>query len=386
MNPALLLATLATPEGVGVPYVLNYNRAQLAGWRAARDAGNAKVAFVGDSTFAGIGANPTGADSFTNARAHSMPTQLAALLTAGGLAAESDSFWCDAGNTSIADMEAYNPSIDVGGNWVRNAGTISLGGPSLKNGEATADTTSLTFTPIEDVDSFDIYYIKANLSLGTFTVNIDGGATLATVNSNGTPETIGKVTVGAANGGSVSVGAHDVRVQRNGTGGNIYITAIDAYVAGQAPVRIWNMGRRSSTTALWIAGTAGWSPRNAIAAVNPDLTVFCLGINDWLTSVPVATFSANAQTYIDAIPNDCIIGIPTPSSDGSASLAVQADFRAAIIQLGVDNNMPVFDFGGPLGGSYVDGNALGLYDDLIHPNGDGYGAQARAFRALLEAN
>lgn len=384
MRPPMRSAN-ASREGVGVPYVLNYNWAQLAGWRAARDAGNAKVAFVGDSTFAGVGANPTGSDSFTNSRAYSMPAQLAALLSAGGLAAESDSFWADGGNTSIADMEAYNPSIDIGGNWVRNAGTITLGGPSLKNGEATADTTSMTFTPIAEVDSFDIYYIQANFSLGTFTVNIDGGSTLATVNSNGTPETISKVTVGAANGDSVSVGPHDVRVQRNGTGGNIYITAIDAYVAGDTPVRIWNMGRRSSTTALWIAGTAGWSSRNALVAVDPDLTVFSLGINDWLTGVSTATFTSNAQTFIDAIPNDGVLCIPSPSASGSASLAVQAEYRAAIIQLGVDNNMPVLDLAGPLGGSYLAGDALELYYDAIHPNGDGYAVQASAMRALLLA-
>ena len=45
---------------------------------------------------------------------------------------------------------------------------------------------------------------------------------------------------------------------------------------------------------------AAWSPETAVTTQAPDLILLSIGINDWVSGVPIATYTGNLQSMVTA--------------------------------------------------------------------------------------
>src|SRR3954469_6767848 len=115
-----VIAPPSTPSSLRLPPALGsgLDTTLLARWRAAKarvraGTGDAFVGVVGDSTTAGQGAG-TGASYTNGAKTLSVPSRLAARLTAIGLRASADSVFgnqnVDSATRANANYVAYNPA------------------------------------------------------------------------------------------------------------------------------------------------------------------------------------------------------------------------------------------------------------------------------------
>lgn len=337
--------------------------------QARRGAGRSGIAFVGDSTYLGL----MSAGGVANSKAASPPYQIADALAALGIRTDKRSFWSDGGAVaSSTTLPTLDPRVTFGAGWA-STGPFSLGGAMPAN---STTTNALSFTPGGSFDTIDIYYVR-NSGLATFTVNVDGGSTLATINSSG-GLSVQKATV------TCSSSATTINIQRNGTGTNAFIVGVDAYLSTDLGLAIWNMGACSSTTTNWKGAANAWEPVLALATVAPKAIFINLGINDARFGVSAATYKSNMQTLITACVAiaDTILVVPVPSDTAITAGATQAAYVTAILEIGVTNNIPVLN----LAERYVNystANAAGFMADQLHPSGDGYGDTAAAHLPLF---
>jgi hypothetical protein len=324
---------------------------------------NAKLAFVGDSTTASM----TGVTvlSFQNTIASTVSKIL------------NKSLFTTNNNCTFGDFLRNNPAngyatVDprFGGAglaaWTQTA-FATAGGCSFGN---STTTTTLAFTPLESFDQIDVYSLDNTGGYGQWTINVDGGASLGTVDNNGT-RAIRKSSF------SVALGAHTINIQRNGTGGQVYIFGIVTRNSTAKAIDIFNLGCGSSDTAFWAGSTPGTGPSNAITTYAPDLTVIDLGINDRRLINYSSTFDTNLQAVVTAAKTsgDVLLCVPVPSDLAYSAYTTTANIGAyndAIYRIAAANNCQVFNKE-TLFQSYTLGQAGGLYIDQLHPNGPGYG-------------
>lgn len=359
-----------------IPYVFNADPRYLSKWRKARanvrsGGANGKVLCVGDSTTYGYGSNAAGSASL---KTGAWPAQLASLLqSAHNITAQANAFFGD-GNTAAlsgGSLNVCDPRITVGSSWT--AGVTSLGHASFT---ASTTTNSLDFLPTVNVDSFDIYYVT-NGGLGTFSWSINGGA--ATNQSTNTTAGVGKLTV------TGSLTANTLHLKWV-SGGSVYILGIDAYDSSAKTMSVMNAGWVGATSSDWAPATNVWDPAKAIAGVAPDLTIICLGINDWNGAVSAASFTANAQTVITQAKTsgDVLLVSPPPTNTAATAASAQSPIVQAHYALAVSNSCPLID----LNARWVDyttSNALGYYKstDSYHPSKPGYSDMASIIGSVL---
>ncbi len=364
-SPGTFTTATATTQLLGPVVALRHWNAAVAKVRAGVQLG--KAALIGDSTTTGTGAGSGGA-GLTGARAKSYPTVLATLLQAYQVPAQANSFFGGAGQTSTYFSSGYDPRViqAPGTGWQPNAS--SLGGGAFQN---TTTTDPLQFTPVDAFDTMVIYYIQ-NTGFATWTVNVDGGATLATVNSAGT-SSVQTSTV------TTTLATHTINIARTGVGTSAYIIGIDTYDSATKKLSIWNMGQSGTKVADWVLAVNPWDKLNALGTVAPDLTIIDLGINDWTAGTDPTTFAANYQTLITKaqLSGDCILMVPVPSSTSSASTATQTIYADIIRGLAVTNTCALVDMIYPWG-SYTISNGLGYMYDNLHPLPAGYADMARS--------
>lgn len=357
--------------------VYNLTPTSLPRWRKCianvrAGTGRCKLATVGDSTTAGLLSNGTS----TNIRPNSYPYVMAKrLMYQGAQIATIDSTWGDAGAAdSSSTLPTFDSRITFGSGWLTSGEPFSLGGHVPANATT---TNTYSFAPAGSFDTIDIYYIQ-NTGLATFTVNVDGGATAATINSAGSIS-VQKATI------TVAAGTHTINIQRNGTGGTAFIIGIDAYLSTAPKVAVWNMGSCSSTSGNWAANTsAPWDPTQAIVTVAPDVAVINLGINDMRTGVSLATTIANIQTIITALAAhmDVVLTIPVPSQTSIIPQATQDAYRAALIGLATANSVPLIDLPARFV-NYTTANSNGFMADQLHPDAQGYQDMATSVLSVL---
>lgn len=360
--------------------VYNFKPSNTAKWRTAMakvraGAGSAKILNVGDSTTFGQGAG-TGASGTIGARAKSYPVFLATILTGMGLPAHSGSI-CGNGGLTDTDFLAYDPRLALGAGWAQSVIT-SLATRTWLN---SSTVNPLTFTPAQAFDTIEIWYLQ-NAGYATFTVGVDGGAPLQTINAAGAQALV-KATV------TCPAGTHAINIARNGTGGSLHITAINTLHSAAAAVSVIGAGWSGSAASSWDLISSPWSPGFAIPAIGADLTIINLGINNWRGTPPVDfdTFTTQYQSSLSRAKTtgDVIILGPVPSAYASANPQQQADYMAALYALAASNDVPLIDMTKRFR-SYADANALGFYFDQLHPTGIGYADEAQFIaRTLLAA-
>jgi lysophospholipase L1-like esterase len=358
--------TLATPSEF-----LNFSSNNLRRWRKAIGAvragtGRARLALVGDSTTAGTGSANSGT---TNAVPGSYPTLLAALLNSADVPATASSCW---GRNMLP---ATDPRV-AAPNWVQSS--YVLNGNSMR---ANGITDTMAFTPGVSWDTAEVWYADLAGS-GTFTVNADGGATLATVTPSGSGA-LNKVIVTKALATSV------LNIART-TGGSVYIAGVVTYDSTSKKVDVCNLGWHGSKVVDWATANASYinnvTPVSNLPQVAPDLTVISLTINDWSNATDMASYTTYLQAIITAAltTGDVIIMSGIPSSPTAATTDVQAKYIDAARQIALANNLPFINLT-QRWGSYAVSNALGMYSDTLHPLAVGYADVARAVAVALKS-
>lgn len=338
--------------------------------RVRAGTGRMTIACLGDSTTAGTGAN-TGGSGQVGAYAYAYPAALKTLLNTKLAAAVDGSMWGHANNDVVA-YGTYDPRVSVGTGWTTDS-TAGIA-PFWIN---STTTNALAFTPPEQCDTAVIWYVR-NTGQGQFTINVDGGAALATVDSSGTAAVLSQTV-------TFTKGAHTINIARNGTGGAAYIIGVHSYDSTAPSISVWNWGWHGSTAAVWSLQGAQGRPATAIAAIAPDVVICNIGINDMGTSV--ATFQTNLQTIVTKAlaGGDCILVVPVPSSTAVHPQADQDAVRSAILAVAATNDLPVIDLSLDFE-SYTQANTSGWMFDTLHPNKLGYADVASLMaKALLTA-
>ena len=162
--------------------------------------------------------------------------------------------------------------------------------------------------------------------------------------------------------------------------------AIEAYNSTVPSVQFTNGGAGG-----WVSGNFNqsgtyYNPINYLEQFAPKLTIYDIGINDWDTSVSVATYKTNVQAIITAAKTvgDIILVTPIPSNPSFASIpnATQQLYVAALYQLAATNNVPLID-NFSRWQSYAVSNSVGFYYDSLHGNALGYNDFANPISTLF---
>jgi lysophospholipase L1-like esterase len=354
----------------------NFTGSNLLNWQAAlaaqrRGASNAIIGCLGDSTVAGQGA--AGNELASNAKSLSWPTQLANLLPRGSWS----SVWGD--NNVVASagtLHAFDARLSGVGWPIKQIGASNtLCGGFL---HAHAGMAAHTFTPTNPIDTIEIWYARTPDN-GYFTVDVDRGSPLATVNCSG-PDAFLKTTA------TCPLGVHTINLQRTAADANdIYLTALRAYNSAIKEVSVYNLGGCRWGSADFVVNRHPWNTLPALAAIAPDLVIFEAGIiNDWDDKTPLATVTSNMTAVINALKAvncDVILmsGAPSESAGVYATYATQAAYVENMKSLAYAADVPLIDVWGLWGGTW---NRPAMFDSL-HPNRIGYRLMAGYARTAV---
>lgn len=342
--------------------------------------GDGAVCYIGDSTSMGSGSaypKTAIASQWPNARRGSKATHLTRLLTKAGIPATESSWWGDGGSFSGSQtLAVIDNRVVMGSGW----GALTA---NTMGGRIIANSTTLSafsFTPEDQFDRAVIWYDR-NTGYGTFTVNVDGGATIATVDSNGAAS-IQKLVI------NVPLGTHTINLQRTGVGGEVRLHGMEVYRSDLSQVRVYNMGWAGSTSANWAGRSAFSDPLWFVYQVAPATTILNLGINDVRGGlIAVDQYKTNMQFIIDKVQDaskianggnlvlgDVILEVPNPhdpSSFSGGQAAIDA-FMTAVYELSAANgNLPVIDLY-KRWNNFTSAKFLGKLYDSVHPDGPGY--------------
>lgn len=328
----------------------------------------------GDSTTAGTGA-ATGTSGQVGAYPLSWPAQFQSLLAARFTTTGSNSLFGQI-NRGVVTYASFDTRATFGSGWA--ASTFTSIGPMWAN---STTTNALSFVPADSFDSIDVFYTSNTApAQATFTVNVDGGAALATVDANVTAA-LRKLTITG-----IALATHTINIQRTGAGGILNIAGIVAYNSTAPGINIWNWGDHGTKAATWSASTGVWSLVNSLGTYAPDVMIYGLGINDEDVT-DHATFKTQVQTIVtkQLLTGDCIIAIPNPVNPAANTQAGQNDIRAALLEIATTNNLPVIDRTLEMV-SYASANANSWMYDNLHPNQAGYAVVAALVnKAILSA-
>lgn len=361
---------LAQPQTVMGPNLYNWNPQNLKNFRKAianvrLGVQNAKLAIVGDSISAGTGGGGTPAKY----RVNSWPTKLAAYMQAAtGITWNADNVF----GTANLTISAYCDKLVLSGGATQGAVNTTLGGAQF---QLTGAGNTVAFTPTLSADTFDVYSMKTG-GTGTFNINLDGGATLASPTGTIPGGGLAKTSV------TGTLGAHTLNcVQSAGT---CYVIGIDAYNSAVKQVSVWNISASGALSSNVADATNGYSAKPALAFYAPDCTILCLGINDWNNAAGPATYYANMDAIIQTalLSGDVILMAPNPSSNALTPLATQQQYVNQLYSLANKYSLPLIDLFARFG-SYEQMNPLGYYFDNVHPNNIGYADHAGFFSAAF---
>lgn len=364
---------LAVSAGSGLAATpLRYWRKAVANVRSG--AGRGTVVVIGDSTSMGAGAGDSGTAALTNAYPYSFPSQLAPLLNATVPTSFQNIFGGQAG-AGVLTYTAYDTRVTFGTGWTTSGGA-TLGSTffAYTNGSA----SKLTFTPSASFTRIKVWYYQ-NTGQGTLTVDVDGGASLGTINTSGSSLYTSQTFTCAA-------GTHTINLTA-GNNGSLFIGGVVVWTAATPAIDLILAGGYGTIASSWAAPTTAFSPRTALQALAPDLTIYDLTINDSNAGTNVAAYKASMELLIQAaqVSGDVVLMVGPPSNttaatDGTLDLYVQALEQLAAtygcLMLNIKQRWVSYAVTDPI---------LPYYDNL-HPERQGYADIAQAASVLLAVN
>lgn len=333
---------------------------------------NMNVAIIGDSTQAGDGAG-TGTNGFDGARILTPARRLASNLTGRGIvAAQETAIFGSAGVGAGQYPSTYDPRLSYGAGWA--ATSAGIAGGYYDN---STTTNALAFTPTIAFDTI-VYWYGQNTGYATFTIDVDGGAAIETPNAAGSGALI-KHTVTCA------LGTHTINWKRTGTGTNLRIMGCTVYNSATKTVDVWNCGVAGATSTSWINAANPWSPFNGLTSLAADLYIIDLGINDWINSTNLTTFSTQMQSIITACQTsgDVVLCNPVPQAIASTALATQLQYVSVLQTLQLTNDLPWVDFRNLMETQEIS-NTNGTQYDATHPNNLGYIEKGRLMTMIFD--
>jgi lysophospholipase L1-like esterase len=379
-------ATSLVAAGRVIPQ-LQFTQSKLVKWRAALanvqcGGGNAKVAFIGDSTDQGQYASGV---IYTGNRTLATSDAFARRLQGIGIPANVAS-QTGGGNTitTTANFTLYDPRTTFAGSGWTLPAITTAGGTAFYN----ASTTDLfNFTPTDTAggalsfDRIDVTYLKQS-TYANFTVAVDGGAAAYTSTQAGSGA-MDTVTV------SVAAGTHTVNIQK--TAGDIakgfYLIGIKCYSSTLKQVHVLNFGAGGYTSANAASTAVYFSTLPAIQHFAPHLSIINIGLNDMAGAVSVATYKANIQAIITACAatGSVVLRTPNPAQVGFSGTAagVEVAYNSALYDLASENNLVIIDNWQ----RQIDWTAMvanGMIVDPVHPNKLGYQDVANAIYAMAQ--
>jgi hypothetical protein len=250
-------------------------------------------------------------------------------------------------------------SAASGGLQVNGLDTGGIGGLYFK-GDLNA-TGSLAVTPEVKFDRARIWFTKYSTA-GTATVNIDGGAALATMVGGNATESMAYVDI------STTYGYHTINVT-GPTVGNFYVTAIEWSVSTEAELLVRPMGKYGKRTADIAEASKPWSSYNALTAFASHMALFCLTINDSNNSTPLATYGSQLNSAVSRQleVGDAVI-MASPSNGTTQGLNGQYQtYAAKAAEVATALGVPFLDLGARWG-QYNEAAVLGMWANTNHPS------------------
>lgn len=346
--------------------LMNIGAPNLLHWRKAiakvRDGtGRGRLVLIGDSTTAGAGAGTGGTLNYNGAYAKNWPRALGALLSATVPTSDNSFFGDQCQNVAYG---TYDPRVVLGTGWAPTQN--SLGGNMFHFTVGSPGT--LAFTPAGQIDTITIYYLNAT---GTFTVNVDGGASLGTVTPSGT-------FLVSSQTFTVTKGAHTINMVAVNDA-QVYVLGVVSYDSTTPAIDIIQTACSGSTASTFTSTGLGWSPMTVLAILAPDLTEIGLTINDSNAATALATYQTQMQAIITAaqLSGDALLMVGAPSNTANATNGTLDQYVGAVKSLALANNNGVVDLK-TRWVSYAVTNPQLPYFDSLHPMRLGYRDIAQA--------
>lgn len=360
-------------------FTSNLKLSNTANFRSVYRAGlrNVRVACPGNSTERG--------QSFGVGTAQALnawPMQLATLLNAAGINAGANNVWGDGGSWGLGQTIT---NFLTGDSRVSIANAVTLGSVLSAGGNnfAMAAAAALSFVPQANCNRADIIW-RDGATGRNFNWQVDGGSTTQIDSTNVTQFGINSVALGA-------VGAHTFTL--NWVAGSVSILGISAYNDTRKEITLWNWGICGGTSANLINNTDTAVGRLAIlanASLKPDLAFIEGGlINDWRTSVPVATSKANLTTLVTTIKangGDVILCTPCFDNGSAGNTLIQQQYVDAMYQVSAEQNVGLIDIRKKwLSYANAVANGWNSASDTVHPTTAGYLDIATVTRNVVQA-
>jgi lysophospholipase L1-like esterase len=357
----------------------NLKSANLPYWRRAiakvrTASGRGKVVIIGDSTTAGAGSGSSGTSLMVGAAANAWPKKLAAIPNSP-VPFLSNSWWATQGcyGASGVTLPTYDPRVALGANWAPNLTT--LGGQLIRY--ATGAVNNLSFTPTGAFDTIVVYFVKNN-SNGSATVNVDGGASLGTLNTNNASLVLGSQSF------TCTKGTHTINIVPNNDN-QLFILGIQTYDSTSPAIDILSTSSYGALASTFTANVNVYDPRPVLRFLAPDLTIICLTINDSNNGTALATYLANVQLLITdgKLSGDVVLMVGAPSNTTQATDGTLDSFIAGLTALAQTNGCPLINLK-TRWTSYAVTNPVLPYGDTLHPGNLGYADKALAvYEALV---
>jgi len=349
---------------------------ELLHWRAAvarvrSGTGRGRLLILGDSTSMGQGSGSGGSGDCNGAFPTAWPQALAGF--ANTFVPFSTKSFISNQVTPAATYNTYDSRVTMGTGWTNSVYTC--GGLMFEFSGGTAGT--LGFTPAGSIDTFTVYYVQ-QASQGEFTVNVDGGSSLGTVNAAGS-------NLLASQTFTVAAGTHTINLVSLANG-LFYVAGIVAYLSTTPAIDFIQCGYSGAQASAFVGTSLVWSPQNAIVAFAPDLTVIMLTINDSNAGTALATYQSNLQATITSAQasGDVILASGVPSNTTPATNGTLDTYIQVVYSLAAANGCAVFDLK-KRWGSYAIVNPVMPYYDNLHPKTLGYQDVAAGFYQMLAA-
>lgn len=346
---------------------------QLPRWRKAKglmmaNTRDANVLCIGDSNTQGQGGTAFGVGA-DRSRPLAYPSLLArylnGLLSSASMGASSASICGTTGVSSLASYTSYDPRVTFGAGWV--IGPDTAGGGFFENG---ASVDAMVFNPGVTWDTVDFTYVN----FGPFTLDI-GGATQSFSATNG-PLTKGSATF--------TRGANTLNIKRT-SGGTIFIDLVKVSDSTIRKINVINAGRGGWRASNWITAVNVYDPLPSAQAIDADLWIIKLGLNEIIQGVTPAVFKANMQTLITAglLASDVLL-VVSQTPDDSTYTYPWASYVTAMYELATTNSCPILDLTAKHG-TYANVLANGFSTDAVHPTWYGYADEAQLLANFLSA-
>jgi len=374
--PVAAQEIFATPSITPVnitPGYFNLDQSLLPHWRncvAKVRLGTArcKLMTAGDSTTSGAGAGTSGAVNLIGARVNSYPAVLAKIL-AGYVAINDNAILADQNVVAQGvTYPQYDPRVTMGANWANSGSGTALGGVLFHF--TTGAANNMTFTPAAAFDTIVIYYVR-NAGHGTFTTNVDGGASLGTTNAAGAAAVLTTTF-------SVTKATHTINIVP-ANDAQFFIVGVITQDSTASAIDLYQAGIYGATSTTFNSTTNAWSPLSLLPTIAPDLTIIDLTINDSNAGTALATYSANIQALITSakLSGDVVLMVGPPSNTAAATNGTLDTYIGTLQNLSITNGAPLTNFK-QRWVSYAAMNAIMPYFDSLHPAAPGYQDMAEA--------